>query len=61
VTIGKRLLKDKLYVTYSTSVGTNEESIIKLEYIIDKNISLVGSKDQIGSVGGDVKFRFEFK
>jgi len=61
VTIGKRLLKDKLFVTYSTSVGTNEESIIKLEYIIDKNISLVGSKDQIGSVGGDVKFRFEFK
>ena len=61
VTIGKRLLQDKLFVTYSTSVGTNEESIIKLEYIIDKNISLVGSKDELGSVGGDVKFRFEFK
>jgi len=61
VTIGKRLLEDKLFVTYSTSVGTTEESVIKLEYIIDKNISLVGSKDEIGSIGGDVKFRFEFK
>jgi translocation and assembly module TamB len=61
VTIGKRLLEDKLFVTYSTSVGTTEESVIKLEYIIDKNISLVGSKDEIGSIGGDVKYRFEFK
>jgi translocation and assembly module TamB len=61
VTIGKRLLEDRLFVTYSNSVGTTEESIIKLEYMLDKNISLIGSKDEIGSVGGDVKFRFEFK
>jgi len=61
VIIGKRLLEDKLFVTYSTSVGTTEESFIRLEYILDKNISLVGSKDEIGSIGGDLKFRFEFK
>jgi translocation and assembly module TamB len=61
VIIGKRLLEDKLVVTYSTSVGTTEESFIRLEYLLDKNISLVGSKDEIGSVGGDIKFRFEFK
>jgi translocation and assembly module TamB len=61
VTIGKRLLEDKLFVTYSTSVGTTEESVVKLEYIIDKNISLIGSKDEIGSIGGDIKYRFEFK
>ncbi len=61
VTIGKRLLEDKLFVTYSTSVGTTEESVLRLEYILDKNFSLVGSKDEIGSVGGDIKFRFEFK
>lgn len=61
ITIGKRLLEDKLFVVYSTSVGTTEENIIKLEYKLDKHISLVGSKDEIGSVGGDVKFRFEFK
>ncbi|MBI5056569.1 MAG: translocation/assembly module TamB domain-containing protein [Nitrospirae bacterium] len=61
VTIGKRLLEDKLFVTYSTSIGTTEESVIKLEYKLDKNVSLVGSRDEIGSVGGDLKFRFEFK
>ncbi|MBI4849433.1 MAG: translocation/assembly module TamB domain-containing protein [Nitrospirae bacterium] len=61
VTIGKRLLEDKLFVTYSSSIGTTEESVIKLEYKLDKGVSLVGSRDEIGSVGGDVKFRFEFK
>jgi translocation and assembly module TamB len=61
ITIGKRLLEDKLFVVYSTSVGTTEENVIRLEYKVDKNLSLVGSKDELGSVGGDVKFRFEFK
>ncbi|RJQ47197.1 MAG: hypothetical protein C4538_05555 [Nitrospiraceae bacterium] len=61
ITIGKRLFEDNLFVIYTTSFGTTEESIIKLEYRIDKNISLVGSKDAINSIGGDVKFRFEFK
>jgi translocation and assembly module TamB len=61
ITIGKRLLEDKLFVVYSTSVGTTEENVIRLEYKLDKNISLIGSRDEIGSVGGDVKFRFEFK
>ncbi|MBI5741053.1 MAG: translocation/assembly module TamB domain-containing protein [Nitrospirae bacterium] len=61
ITIGKRLLEDRLFVIYSTSVGTTEENVIRLEYRVSKNISLVGSKDEIGSVGGDVKYRFEFK
>ncbi|RJQ22840.1 MAG: hypothetical protein C4560_02015 [Nitrospiraceae bacterium] len=61
VTIGKRLLEDKLFVIYSTSLGTTEENIIKLEYRLDRNISIVGSRDEIGSVGGDLKYRFEFK
>ncbi len=61
ITIGKRLLEDKLFVVYSTSVGTTEENVIRLEYRLDKNISLIGSRDEIGSMGGDVKFRFEFK
>ncbi|MBI5408971.1 MAG: translocation/assembly module TamB domain-containing protein [Nitrospirae bacterium] len=61
VTIGKRLLEDKLFVLYSTSIGTTEENIIKLEYKLDKNISLVGSRDEVGNTGADIKFRFEFK
>lgn len=61
VTIAKRLMGDKLYVTYSTSVGTGEEQVWKLEYFMDRNISLIGLRDERGGLGGDVKFRFEFK
>jgi translocation and assembly module TamB len=61
VTIGKRLVENKLYVIYSTAIGTTEENIIKLEYKIDKNLSLVGSRNEIGSAGVDFKYRFEFK
>lgn len=61
VTIAKRLLGDKLYVTYSTAVGTGEEQVLKLEYILGKNTSLIGLRDERGGIGGDIKFRFEFK
>lgn len=61
VTVSKRLLGDKLFVTYSSAVGSTENNILKLEYLFSKNISLVGVRDEKGSIGGDVKFRFEFK
>jgi translocation and assembly module TamB len=61
VTIAKRLLGDKLYVTYSTAVGTGEEQVLKLEYTLGKNTSFVGLRDERGGIGGDIKFRFEFK
>ncbi|MDP3049293.1 MAG: translocation/assembly module TamB domain-containing protein [Thermodesulfovibrionales bacterium] len=61
VTASKRLLGDKLFVTYTSAVGSIEEQVLKLEYILDKNVSLVGVRDEKGSVGGDIKFRFEFK
>ncbi len=61
VTISKRLFENKLYVIYSTAIGTTEENIIKLEYKIDRNLSLVGSRNEIGSAGVDLKYRFEFK
>ena len=61
VTVSKRLLGDKVFVTYASSVGTVEEQIIKLEYLLTKNVSLIGIRDERGIVGGDVKFRFEFR
>jgi translocation and assembly module TamB len=61
LTIAKRLMGDKLYVTYSTAVGSGEEQVWKLEYILGKNTSLVGVRDERGGIGGDIKFRFEFK
>ncbi len=61
VTVSERLIGDKVFVTYTTSIGSTEEQILKVEYMLNKNISLIGTRDDIGSVGGDVKFRFEFK
>jgi len=61
VTVAKRLMGDKLYVTYSTSVSTGEEQVLKLEYALGKNTSLIGVRDERGGIGGDIKFRFGFK
>ncbi len=61
VTVGKRLLGDRLYVTYSASIGTSEEQIIQLEYRLTDQIYLVGDRDETGQVGGDIRFRFRFK
>ena len=61
VTVSKRLLGDKMFVTYTTTLGSKEEQIIKLEYFLGKNMSLVGLRDERGIVGGDIRFRFEFK
>jgi translocation and assembly module TamB len=61
VTVSKRLLGEKLYVTYAAPIGIEEEQIIKLEYAVTSTTSLIGLRDERGSVGGDVKFRFEFK
>lgn len=61
LTVSERLIGDKLFVTYTTAIGSVEEQIIKLEYLLGKNISLIGIRDERGSIGGDIKFRFEFK
>ncbi|HSW61823.1 MAG TPA: translocation/assembly module TamB domain-containing protein [Dissulfurispiraceae bacterium] len=61
VSAQKRLLDDKLVVTYSAAAGTGEEQVWKLEYLLGKNTSLVGQRDEKGGIGGDIKFRFEFK
>ncbi|GAB4389878.1 MAG: hypothetical protein Kow0025_18090 [Thermodesulfovibrionales bacterium] len=61
ITVSKRLASDKLFVTYSTAVGSAEEQELKLEYLLGENISLLGVRDERGSIGGDVKFRFRFE
>jgi translocation and assembly module TamB len=61
VTVSKRLMGEKVFVTYTTGVGTLEEQIIKIEFFMNKNVSLVGVRDERGIAGGDIRFRFEFK
>lgn len=61
LTVGKTLINGRLYMTYSANIGTSEEQVIRVEYILGKNISLVGVRDEQGQIGGDLKFRFEFR
>ena len=62
ITVGKEIIQDKLFVTVSSNVGaTAPEQAYRIEYILDKHLSLVGERNEIGNIGADVKFRFEFK
>jgi len=61
VTLSKKLIGDRLYATYSASADVKEGQIVKLEYLLNKNASLVGVRDAQGGIGADIKFRFEFK
>jgi translocation and assembly module TamB len=62
VTVGKELVQNKLYVTYSSNVGaTTPEQIFRIEYLLDKHFSLVGERNDLGNTGADIKYRFEFE
>lgn len=62
VTVGKELVQNKLYVTYSSNVGSAApEQIFRIEYLLDRHFSLVGERNDIGNTGADITYRFEFK
>jgi autotransporter translocation and assembly factor TamB len=62
VTVGKEIVQDKIYVTYSSNVGsTTPEQIFRIEYILNRHFSLVGERNELGNTGADIKYRFEFK
>ncbi len=66
VTVGKELIQNKLYLTYSSNVGAPApEQNFRIEYILNRHFSLVGEgKDTIYNgtdVGADIKYRFEFQ
>jgi len=65
VSVAKRLWGDRLYVSYGTTLRSTAETgtiqVWKLEYILTKNVSIVGTRDELGGIGADLKFRFEFR
>ncbi|HUI67870.1 MAG TPA: translocation/assembly module TamB domain-containing protein [Nitrospirota bacterium] len=63
VTVGKEVVQDKVYLTYSSNIGsTTPEQIFRIEYILNRHFSLQGQVDETtGDTGADIKYRFEFK
>jgi len=62
VTVGKEVVRDRMFMTYSSNVGaTAPEQVFRIEYILNRNLSLIGERNEVGNLGADVKFRFEFR
>ena len=62
VTVGKEIVQEKVFFTYSSNVGATEpEQIFRIEYLLDKHFSLSAERDELGDTGADIKYRFEFK
>jgi translocation and assembly module TamB len=66
VTVGKELVQNKLFVTYSSNVGaTAPEQNFRIEYVLNRHFSLVGegveTENNGTNIGADIKYRFEFK
>lgn len=56
VTIEQQV-KDNLTITYTTDVSQTSQQIIRAEYYVSRNISVVAIRDQNGVVSFDVKIR----
>jgi translocation and assembly module TamB len=56
VTIEQQV-KDNLTLTYTTNVAQTSQQIIRAEYNISRNVSIVAIRDQNGVVSFDVKIR----
>ena len=60
VTITERISKD-VTVTYSRNLTTTEDQIIVIEYDVNKNLSIVATRDEDGRYGVDFRFRKRFR
>jgi translocation and assembly module TamB len=56
VTIEQQV-KDNLTVTYTTNVAQASQQIIRAEYNISRNVSIVAIRDWTGVISFDVKIR----
>ena len=59
LTIGKKISKD-LYIYYSTNLTRQTEEIVRLEWDLSSEFSIVGTRNEIGRLSFDVKVRRRF-
>jgi hypothetical protein len=59
LTIGKKISKD-FYIYYSTNLTRQTEEILRLEWDLSNEFSLVGTRNEVGRLSLDVKVRRRF-
>ncbi len=60
VTVEQQITRD-LTLTYVTNTAASQQRIIRLEWDISDNVSLIGDRDQNGVLGLELRFRRRFK
>jgi len=59
ITLSEQVTKD-LSITYSQDLSSNRQQIILIEYFVNRNTSIVASKDDLGNFGLDIRLRRRF-
>lgn len=59
LTLGKKISKD-LFIYYSTNLSRQVEEIIRVEWDVSNEFSIVGTRNEIGRLSLDVKIRRRF-
>jgi translocation and assembly module TamB len=59
ITLSEQVTKD-LSITYSQDLSSNRQQIILIEYFVNRNTSIVASRDELGNFGLDIRLRRRF-
>jgi translocation and assembly module TamB len=60
VTVEQQITRN-LTITYVSNVSSTQQQVIQVEYIVDRNVSVVGLRDQNGTFGIDIKIKKRFQ
>ena len=59
LSVGKKITKD-LFILYSTNLTTQREEIVRIEWEMSNDFSLVGIRNELGRISLDLKIRRRF-
>jgi translocation and assembly module TamB len=59
VTVEQQIARN-LTITYVSNVSSTQQQVIQVEYNVDRNVSIIGLRDQNGTFGIDIKIKKRF-
>jgi translocation and assembly module TamB len=60
ITVEQQITRN-LTITYVSNVSSTQQQVIQVEYNVDRNVSIVGLRDQNGTFGIDIKIKKRFQ